>query len=65
MNMKVLSLHRLETFIATKHWFIEFNRGRISFVDEYRESRPKSVLKPENVDAVRQMIENHRHVTYR
>ena len=43
----------------------EFNRGRSSLQDEFRKGRPKSVVVPEIIDAVRQLILQYRHVTYR
>ena len=46
-------------------WYGEFNRGRVSFQNEFREGRPKSVVVPETIDAVRQLILQNRHVTYR
>ncbi|XP_025154440.1 histone-lysine N-methyltransferase SETMAR-like [Harpegnathos saltator] len=46
-------------------WYTEFNRGRSSLSDEFREGRPKSVVVPENIDAVREVILQDRHVTYR
>ena len=46
-------------------WYGEFNRGRSSLQDEFREGRLKSVVVLETVDAVRQMILQDRHVTYR
>ena len=46
-------------------WYDEFNRGRSSLQDEFREARLKSVVVPETIDAVRQLILQHRHVTYR
>ena len=33
-------------------WYFEFNRGRSSLQDEFREGRPKSVVVPETFDAV-------------
>ena len=45
-------------------WYGEFNRGRSSLQDEFREGRPKSLV-PETLDAVRQLILQDRHVTYR
>lgn len=46
-------------------WYGEFNRGRSSLQDEFREGRPKSVVVPKNIDAVRELILQDRHVTYR
>ena len=43
----------------------EFNRGRSSLQDKFREDRPKSVIVPETIDVVRQLILQDRHVTYR
>lgn len=50
---------------TVKNWYNEFNRGRLSLSDELREGRPKSVVIPENIDAVRELIMQDRHVTYR
>ena len=46
-------------------WYSEYNRGRSSLQDEYHEDRTKSVVVPETIDAVRQLILQDRHVTYR
>ena len=45
-------------------WYDEFNRGRSSFEDEFREGRLKSVVVPETIDAVRQLILQDRNVIY-
>lgn len=50
---------------TVQRWFNEFNRGRISLKDEFREGRPKSAVTPENIDAVRKLILHDRHMTYR
>ena len=42
-----------------------FIDGRNSLQDEFREGRPKSVVVPETIDAVPQLILQDRHVTYR
>ena len=42
----------------------KFNRGRISFQGEFRESRPNSVVIPETTDAVRQVMLQDHHVIY-
>lgn len=52
--------HRATVF----RWFAEFNRGRRSLKEEFREGRPKSVVLSENIDAVSEMILQDRHVTY-
>jgi histone-lysine N-methyltransferase SETMAR len=46
-------------------WYGEFNRGRSSLQDEFREGLPKSAVMPETIDTVRQLILQDRHVTYR
>ena len=46
-------------------WYDEFNRGRSSLQDESREGHPKSVVVPETIYAVRELIFQDRHVTYR
>lgn len=46
------------------NWFAEFNRGRISLEDEAREGRPCTAVTEENINAVRELIEADRHVTY-
>lgn len=45
--------------------FAEFNRGGRLLKDEFREGHPNSVVLPENIDIVREMIKLDRHVTYR
>lgn len=46
-------------------WYREFSFGRSSLADEVREGRPKSAVVPQNIDAVRNLIMEDRHVTYR
>ena len=46
-------------------WYDEFNWGCSSLQNEFREDRPKSVVVPETIIAVRQLILQDRHVTYR
>lgn len=45
-------------------WYSDFKRNRVSLTDDVREGRPKSAVTQENIDAVRQMIKDDRHVTY-
>ena len=46
-------------------WYGEFNRGRSLLQDEFHEGRLTSVVVPETIDVVRQLILQDRHVTYR
>ena len=50
--------------ISVYRWYAEFNRGHSSLQDELCEGRSKSVVVPESIDAVRQLILQDRHVTY-
>ena len=52
------------SFATVKRWYNEFNHGRRSLNDEFREGRPKTVVVPENIDAVQNLINQDRHVTY-
>ena len=42
----------------------EFQRGRTFLSDEFREGHPSTSVVATNVDAVREMIERDRHITY-
>ena len=46
-------------------WYGEFNRSRSLLQDEFPEGHPKSVVVPETIDAVHQLILQDRHVTHR
>ncbi|CAH1991124.1 unnamed protein product [Acanthoscelides obtectus] len=46
-------------------WYGEFKRGRVSLSDDPRVGAPKTTVTQENVDAVRKLIIEDRHVTYR
>ena len=37
-------------------WYDEFNRRHSSLQDKFREGRPKSVIVPQTIDAVRQRM---------
>ena len=45
-------------------WYVEFNRGRSSPQNKFREGRSKSDVVPETIDAVRQLILQDRHMAY-
>ncbi|CAH1974688.1 unnamed protein product [Acanthoscelides obtectus] len=46
-------------------WYGQFKRGRVSLRDDPRVGAPKTAVTQENVDAVRKLILEDRHVTYR
>ena len=48
-----------------KNWVNEFNRDHQSFKDEVREGRQKTDIVSENIDAMRKLLMQDRHVTYR
>ncbi|GFS82437.1 putative DD34D transposase [Nephila pilipes] len=52
------------SYSTVKNWYNDFNRGRCSIQDESRAGRPKSVVVPEKINAVRELIKQDRHVTY-
>ncbi|CAH1961450.1 unnamed protein product [Acanthoscelides obtectus] len=46
-------------------WYGEFKRGRVSLSDDPRVGAPRTAVTQENVDTVRKLIIEDRHVTYR
>ncbi|CAH2014210.1 unnamed protein product, partial [Acanthoscelides obtectus] len=46
-------------------WYGELKRGRVSLSDDSRVGAPKTAVTQENVDAVRKLNIENRHVTYR
>ena len=55
---------KAQSYATVKHWYNEFNRGRHSFSDEFRKDRPKTVVGPENINALQKLIMQDRHVIY-
>jgi transposase len=45
-------------------WYAEFNRGKDHFEDEPRAGRPRSAVTPENIEAVRQLVNVDPQITY-
>ncbi|CAH2014018.1 unnamed protein product [Acanthoscelides obtectus] len=50
---------------TTLRWYGKFKRGRVSLSDDSRVGGPKTAVTQENVDAVRKLIIEDSHVTYR
>ncbi|CAH2009091.1 unnamed protein product, partial [Acanthoscelides obtectus] len=46
-------------------WYGEFKRGRVSLSDDFRVGAPETAVTQENVDDLRKLIIEERHVTYR
>ncbi|CAH2009362.1 unnamed protein product [Acanthoscelides obtectus] len=46
-------------------WYGELKRGRVSLSDDPRVGAPKTAVTQENIDAVRKLIIEDRHVTFR
>ncbi|GBP20431.1 hypothetical protein EVAR_14680_1 [Eumeta japonica] len=70
-DSRISSMQTFSTFwgkapskISVCHRFSEFNCGRSMLTDEFKEGRPKSVV-PQNIDAVRELIMQDRHVIHR
>lgn len=52
------------SYTTVKNWYVQFKRGRTSLGDEPRGGRPKTVVVPVNIDAVRELIEQDRNMGY-
>ena len=52
------------SYAAKKHSYNEFNRGRHSLTDEFRKERSKSVVEPDNINALQKLLMQDRHMTY-
>ena len=64
-ELKSLFGDKALSYSNVKNWFNEVNRGHNSLKHEFREGPPKTVVVPENIEAVRKMILQDRHETYR
>src|ERR1700704_6938374 len=63
-ELKSLYGNEAPSLSTVKNWYNDFNRGRRSLQDEFREGRPKTAVLAKNIDAVRELIMEDRHVTY-
>ena len=64
-ELKSLFDDKTPSYNTVKNRFYEFNRGRSSLKDEFREGSSKTAVVPENIDAVRELIMQDRHMIYR
>src|SRR5436190_13198683 len=46
-------------------WYADFKRGRVELCDESREGRPATAVTPENIDAVRNLLQEDHRTIYR
>ena len=64
-ELKSLFGDRAPSFSTVNNWFNKFNCARRSLKYEVREGRPKTAVLWGNIDAVRELIMQDCHVTYR
>ena len=50
------------SYVTVKRLYNKFNCSRHSLTDDLRKDRPKSVVEPENIDAVKKLIMKDRHI---
>ena len=66
LYLSLLHYSRLPpSYSSVNSWFNELNCDRRSLKDEIRESRPITDVVSENIDVVRELIMQDRHVAYR
>ena len=51
------------SYTTAKNWFAEFCRARSSLEDELFSGKPSDAVTPENIEAVRKIVEADRRVT--
>lgn len=57
--------HEAPSKSSVSGWYREFKRGRTSLTDKFSEGAPKTAVVPESIEAVRKMIKQDPHTTYR
>ena len=65
MNLNLCMAMKPPFASTVRNWCNELNCGQRSLKDEVREAPPRTVVVRENIDAVRELIMQDRHVTYR
>ena len=53
------------SYSSMKNWYKRFQRGPVSFQDEFHEGHPRSIVMPQNIDVVRELLVQEYHATYR
>ncbi|KAG7295442.1 hypothetical protein JYU34_021619 [Plutella xylostella] len=63
---ELVSIYKLEAPSKTTiyRWYSEFRRGRSSLTTVPSTGQPKTAVTQDNIDGVRQLIKEDRHVTY-
>ena len=64
-ELKSLFADKAPSYSTVKNWLNEFNCGRRSLKDKYREGRAKTAVVSDNIDALRELTMQDHHVTYR
>ena len=65
-SKNVFNLYKKHLVTVAFHYncYAEFNWRRDHFEDEPRAARPTSIFTPQNIEAARQLIILHPHLTY-
>ena len=61
---KSLYVDKAPSYGTAKNWFNKFNCGQRSLKHMVRECHPKTAVVSENIDAVRELIMQDRHMAY-
>jgi len=48
-----------------QRWYLQFRRGVLTLEDDPRSGRPHEAVTQNNIDAIRKLIEQDRHISYR
>ena len=63
-QLKSLFGNKAASFGTVNNWINEFNCGRRSLKDEVREGPAKTAVVSENIDVVRELIMQDRHISF-
>ena len=63
--MKNIYQQESPSYVSVKRWAAEFKRGRRSIDDDTRSGRPPTSVTPQNIEAVRNLVEADRRIKTR